>query len=92
MLVSRRNTRFSALIGPAFVGIALITGFTLISLKAVQAADRTEDIASRASRNSQQATFKVRKRGKALKGEIGLFVQPAWAKRPFRYDSKIRCR
>jgi Ni/Fe-hydrogenase subunit HybB-like protein len=47
MLVSRRNTRFSALIGPAFVGIALITGFTLISLKAVQAADRTEDIASR---------------------------------------------
>jgi hypothetical protein len=281
MLVSRRNTRFSALIGPAFVGIALITGFTLISLKAVQAADRTEDIASRASscpalpdvvwwktshvkivkyvdrkyrgnwtpyivrwenyrskmqdilerngtalvksrdirlrgrqlaehivqieqrltvtrclkrkfsgqlaqnnnasgdsgndrinpnirlaslekrsaarsptssqdrvssindakldievtarcdgdtvtfqvtnladvwprlaaisihrtknnalvskrrmrlKNSQQATFKVRKRGKALKGEIGLFVQPAWAKRPFRYDSKIRCR
>jgi hypothetical protein len=42
--------------------------------------------------NSQQATFKVRKRGKALRGEIGIFVQPSWAKRPFRYDTKIRCR
>jgi len=42
--------------------------------------------------NSQQATFKIRKRGKALKGEIGIFVQPSWAKRPFRYDTKIRCR
>lgn len=42
--------------------------------------------------NSQQATFKVRKRGKALRGEIGIFIQPAWAKRAFRYDTKIRCR
>tara|TARA_B100000315_G_scaffold250073_1_gene282307 strand:+ start:269 stop:1063 length:795 start_codon:yes stop_codon:yes gene_type:complete len=42
--------------------------------------------------NSQQATFKIRKRGKALKGEIGIFVQPSWAKRPFRYDTTIRCK
>ena len=42
--------------------------------------------------NSQQATFKIRKRGKALRGEIGIFVQPSWAKRPFRYDTKIRCK
>ena len=41
--------------------------------------------------NSQQATFKIRKRGKALKGEIGLFVQPSWSKRGFKYDSRIRC-
>ncbi len=42
--------------------------------------------------NSQQATFKIRKRGKALRGELGIFIQPSWEKRPFRYDTKIRCR
>jgi len=42
--------------------------------------------------NSQQATFKIRKRGKALRGEIGIFIQPSWEKRPFHYDTKIRCR
>lgn len=41
--------------------------------------------------SSQQATFKMRKRGKALKGEIGMFIQPSWTKRGFKYDSKIRC-
>ncbi len=41
--------------------------------------------------SSQQATFKVRKRGKALAGEVGMFIQPSWANRPFQYDSKITC-
>jgi len=40
---------------------------------------------------SQQATFKVRKRGKALAGEIGMWIQPSWTDRPFQYDSKITC-
>ncbi len=41
--------------------------------------------------NSQQATFRMRKRGQALAGEIGLWIDPSWTRRGFKYDSKIIC-
>ena len=41
--------------------------------------------------NSQQATFRMRKRGQPLAGEVGMWIDPSWHKRGFKYDSKIIC-
>jgi len=41
--------------------------------------------------NSQQMTFKARQGGKSAAGEVGLWLDPAWAKRGFAYDSRINC-
>ena len=41
--------------------------------------------------NSQQMTFKARQGGKSAAGGVGLWLDPAWAKRGFAYDSRINC-
>ncbi len=41
---------------------------------------------------AQQATFNVLKRGRALAGEVGVWIQPSWTDRQFQYDAKITCR
>ena len=41
--------------------------------------------------NSQQATFKVRKRGTNSNGTVGIWISPSWNKRAFKYDAKINC-
>ena len=41
--------------------------------------------------NSQQMTFKARQGGKSAAGEVGLWLDPTWAKRGFAYDSRINC-
>ncbi|MFP6732987.1 MAG: hypothetical protein VB959_04010 [Rhodospirillales bacterium] len=41
--------------------------------------------------NSQQMTFMARQVGKSAAGEVGLWLNPAWSKRGFAYDSKINC-
>jgi hypothetical protein len=41
--------------------------------------------------NSQQATFKIRKRGGGSYGPVGIWVSPSWEKRAFKYDAKISC-
>lgn len=41
--------------------------------------------------NSQQATFRIRKRGSDSYGTLGVWVSPTWEKRSFRYDAKIKC-
>lgn len=41
--------------------------------------------------NSQQMIFMARQRGKSTAGEVGLWLDPAWAKRGFAYDSRINC-
>ena len=41
--------------------------------------------------NSQQMIFKARQGGKSAAGEVGLWLDPAWAKRGFAYDSRITC-
>ncbi|MBT3917317.1 MAG: hypothetical protein HOF23_13150 [Rhodospirillaceae bacterium] len=42
-------------------------------------------------RNSQQATFRVQKRGGGFYDTVGLWISPTWEKRPFKYDAKISC-
>jgi len=42
-------------------------------------------------RNSQQATFKIRKRGGGSYGPVGLWVSPSWDKRAFKYDAIVTC-
>jgi hypothetical protein len=43
-------------------------------------------------KNSQQVTFKVPPK-KAPKGtEVGIWIEPTWTKRPFKYDAKQTCR
>jgi len=39
----------------------------------------------------QKASFKVKKAAKTGL-EIGLWVQPEWFTRPFKYDAKVTCR
>ena len=42
-------------------------------------------------RNSQQVTFKI-SRNKAKKAKVlGLWIEPSWFKRPFKYDIKQSC-
>ena len=41
--------------------------------------------------NSQQATFRIRKRGGGSYGPVGLWVSPSWDKRAFKYDATITC-
>lgn len=41
-------------------------------------------------KNGQKASFKVKKAAKTG-AEIGLWVDPGWFKRPFKYDAKITC-
>jgi hypothetical protein len=41
--------------------------------------------------NSQQATFRIRKRGGGSYGTVGIWVSPSWVKRAFAYDAKITC-
>lgn len=43
-------------------------------------------------RNSQQATFQVKRRPSQEVTEVGIFVQPTWFSRGFKYDTKIHCR
>ena len=43
-------------------------------------------------RNSQQITFKVSREKAQVAGELGLWVEPTWTKRPFKYDVKQICR
>jgi len=42
--------------------------------------------------NSQQATFKIRKRGGGSYGAVGLWVSPSWDTRAFKYDAVVTCR
>jgi|TARA_B100000315_G_C14588987_1_gene594710 hypothetical protein len=41
--------------------------------------------------NSQQATFKIRKRGGGSYGAVGLWVSPSWDTRAFKYDAVVVC-
>lgn len=41
--------------------------------------------------NSQQATFRVRGKKAEDVGEVGIWVEPSWFKRTFKYDAKINC-
>ena len=41
--------------------------------------------------NSQQMIFKARQGSKSAASEVGLWLNPAWAKRGFAYDSSINC-
>lgn len=40
--------------------------------------------------NSQQMIFKVPDAAKDA-GEIGIFIEPAWYDRSFKYDATIKC-
>ncbi|MDP7600071.1 MAG: hypothetical protein QF605_01685 [Rhodospirillales bacterium] len=42
-------------------------------------------------RNSQHATFKIRKRSGGSYGAVGLWVSPSWDKRAFNYDARVTC-
>ena len=42
-------------------------------------------------RNSQQATFKIRKRSGGSYGAVGLWVLPNWDKSAFKYDARVIC-
>jgi len=41
--------------------------------------------------NSQQATFKISQKKVKRGTELGIWVEPAWVTRPFKYDAKITC-
>jgi len=41
--------------------------------------------------NSQRMTFKAWQNGKPATGEVGLWLDPAWTRRGFAYDSRITC-
>ncbi len=41
--------------------------------------------------SSQQATFRVRGKKAEDAGEVGLWIEPSWFNRKFKYDTKINC-
>ena len=42
-------------------------------------------------KNSQQVTFKLPPNKIKKAGEIGLWIEPSWEKRAFKYDAKKNC-
>ena len=61
------------------INIYKIDGKTLLSKRRVR------------MRNSQHATFKIRKRSGGSYGAVGLWVSPSWDKRAFNYDARVIC-
>jgi len=61
------------------INIYRVNGKSLLSKRRVRMA------------NSQQATFKIRKRGGGSYGNVGIWISPSWEKRAFVYDAKINC-
>ncbi len=61
-------------------------------LKIYQTVDgQTTEVSEREMRfaRGQKASFRMKNVGSA---HIGLFVEPSWYKRPFRYDAEVACR
>jgi hypothetical protein len=61
------------------INIFRVQGTSLLSKRRVRMA------------NSQQATFRIRKRGGGTYGKVGLWISPSWQKRNFKYDAIISC-
>ena len=61
------------------INIYRVEGTSLLSKRRVRMA------------NSQQATFRIRRRGGGGYGSVGVWISPSWKKRAFKYDAKITC-